>query len=119
VVVINGERLTTHEVAPPYLAYRLLDGAAMEVRAQSLVPVLRWAGVPAELDSLLIGTDGLLDVDDGSLSGLIGDPAYLLNATLLHKKLAALSERTKKLFDDTTVVLIRRRAAGAIEAGPR
>jgi serine/threonine protein phosphatase PrpC len=103
---LNGELVRMHEPAPPYLAYRLC--ADLEFPAELLRPVLRYSGLTSDIHSLVIGTDGLLDLDAGAFQQLIGEPAYFVNNTLLHKKLAALSETTRKLFDDTTLILIRR-----------
>lgn len=105
---INGELHRMHFAAPPYLAYRLAEELSGSFPAELLRPVLHYVGLTSELDSLVIGTDGLLDLDAASFQQLIGEPAYFHNDTLLHKKLAALSESTKRLFDDTTLVLIRR-----------
>lgn len=117
-VVINGRLIAAHEETPPYLAYRLAgaNAVALAPYAQSLRPVVRWSGTSGEVESLAIGTDGLLELDEAARANVLEDPAYAHNATLLHKKLASLSETTRKICDDTTVVLIRRAAPVSREA---
>jgi hypothetical protein len=107
--------------APPYLAYRLAGSALSEGGARRLEPVLHHAGPTWALRSLLIGTDGVADLagralealDDGSLPGgpeqFERDPRYGRNPSLLQKRLVVLGERNRRLRDDTTMVLVRRR----------
>jgi len=122
--------------APRYLSYRLVPSsvdphfregvspdrdASLEV---SLRPRLHFEAQTSEVESLIIGTDGVADLIDRSedsdsedglptqLQQFEQDPLYLRNPTLVHKRLVTLGETQRRLADDTTVVLIRRRPSG-------
>ena len=109
--------------APPYVAYRLLDDPRLAV-----VPQVHHDGATNGLRSLIIGTDGLGELEarqyeplsDGRLSGglqqLADDPKTLANPSLVHKRLCALGERHRRLRDDTTLVVIRRRPVHEVQS---
>jgi hypothetical protein len=85
--------------APAYAAYRLVGIGGAED------PVLHLDVETATYESLVLGTDGAAKL---CLDGLVTDDRLLDNPSLLHKRLAARGTR-ERLYDDTTVVLIRRR----------
>jgi hypothetical protein len=116
-VSING-RLTVLDPgpdnAPDYVAYGVVETQARE-------PVIHHRGPSADIDSLLIGTDGVGDLiahakdvlPDGSCVGglhaLETDERYVRNASLLQKRLIILGEVHRYLRDDTSIAVIRRR----------
>lgn len=125
VFAVNGEwtRLGPYpENAPPYLAYGLCgtDGPVFQI--QRVLPT-------AELDSILLGTDGVEDlirVADRSIPGTkepVGpieqfwrDDRFFHNPDALRRRLARISSAAAGpvripglLRDDTTLVVIRRR----------
>jgi hypothetical protein len=73
-----------------------------------------------DVETLLIGTDGLLDLErtpdvplkDGNRQGGIDqfeeDPTLLTNAGRLQRRLSLLGELNGRMRDDTTVVVVRR-----------
>ncbi|MBI2894191.1 MAG: protein phosphatase 2C domain-containing protein [Deltaproteobacteria bacterium] len=85
--------------APRYLAYGLFPGMAWPA------PEIHHSGPTDEIDSLLIGTDGVADC----LAELSIDAPFEKNPSLLGKQLVVLGERGRKLADDTSVALVRRR----------
>jgi protein phosphatase 2C-like protein len=87
--------------APPYLAYRLV-GKAVE-------PCIHHCGPTEEIKTLLVGTDGLAELE-GQLEDLEAEARYEKNPSLLHKRLVMLSEGGHLLQDDATAAVIRRRA---------
>jgi hypothetical protein len=102
--------------APPYVAYRLLGDPRL-----AFVPCVHHAGPTVDLHTLAIGTDGLADLEarkgeplgdgqpQGGLAQLVDHPQHLVNPSLVHKRLCALGERHRRLRDDATLVVIRRR----------
>jgi len=119
-VVVNGERRELGpypENEPPYLAYALLEGCA-EARPFELhrpVPV-------DELGSLLLATDGALDLERRADGAVPGDPfelselwrqdRFFRNRDAVRRRLTlARRARGGLLPDDTTVVAIRRKRA--------
>ncbi|MEO6576480.1 MAG: protein phosphatase 2C domain-containing protein [Polyangiaceae bacterium] len=117
VVSVNG-RVTVldagPENAPDYVAYGVLGKHAREA-------VIHHAGPTADVHSLIIGTDGVADLiaraDDilpdgsvvGGLAALENDERYVKNPSLLQKRLIALGEVHRRLRDDTSIAVIRRR----------
>ena len=103
------------ENAPPYVAYGLLGTA--------VAPRLHLACSTRAMTSLLVATDGALDViehsekpvSDGTIQGGLdrfgSDPRYAANPSLLQKRLVVLGDRQGRLHDDTTVAVIRRKEA--------
>lgn len=109
--------------APRYPAYRLADPNRLKGGAQTVHggrPSTLYSGPTASLESLVIGTDGLVDLmeradeplNDGTRQGGIEqferENRFITNPTLLHKKLVVIGEGHGRLRDDTTMVLIRR-----------
>jgi hypothetical protein len=84
--------------APEYLAYRLLG--------RELEPTIHFDAPTIEVPSAIIATDGAREL---TLDEFFREPKYLENPTLLHKRLNALGAVQRRLFDDTSVVLVRRR----------
>jgi hypothetical protein len=119
--------------APPYLAYGLLPDCSVPFARQALVPT-------SEVESLLLGTDGVGDLARlsealvpeggdivGPLSQFWREARYFRNPDALRRRLSVLSReavrvdpvshrlvRTPGLLpDDTTLVVLRRRPAEA------
>lgn len=98
--------------APPYITYELIR-PHLARDPGPLAPTVIHVGRPEELDSMLIATDGAVDLlptdDDREpdlLSPLWLEPAFARDERALGIHLASAQER---LFDDTTVALLRRR----------
>lgn len=109
--------------APRYPAYRLADPKRLKGGAETVhggKPATLYTGASADLESLVIGTDGLVDLmqsadqslHDGSRQGGLEqferENRFITNPTLVHKKLVVIGEGLGRLRDDTTMVLIRR-----------
>lgn len=119
--------------APPYLSYGLIPDCSVPFARQALVPT-------SEVESLLLGTDGVGDLARlsealvpeggdivGPLSQFWREPRYFRNPDALRRRLSLLSReavrvdpvshrlvRTPGLLpDDTTLVVLRRRSAEA------
>lgn len=90
------------ENAPAYPAYRLLEPAYLH-RPMSLTPHHR---VYPGRRALLIGTDGARSLDPPVIDEVLRDPRYTRNPFALQRRLTV-SDRTRRLHDDTTLVLIR------------
>ncbi|MFY0527709.1 protein phosphatase 2C domain-containing protein [Archangium gephyra] len=106
--------------APPYLAYGLLKPGAVSLKANCLRPT-------AEVDSLLLGTDGVSDLaglaEVGPLSQFWREERYFSNPDALRRRLSLLNRESVRadfparrlervpglLSDDTTLVVLRRR----------
>ncbi|WP_257451652.1 protein phosphatase 2C domain-containing protein [Archangium lipolyticum] len=119
--------------APPYLAYGLLKPGVVALKANALRPT-------AEVDSLLLGTDGVSDLVGlagaqvpereepvGPLSQFWSEDRYFSNPDALRRRLALLNRESVRadfparrlvrvpglLTDDTTLVVLRRRQGRA------
>jgi hypothetical protein len=119
--------------APPYLAYGLLKPGAVSLQTNTLRPT-------AEVDSLLLGTDGAVDLAGlaeaqvpereepvGPLSQFWSEDRYFANPDALRRRLALLNRESVRadfsarrlervpglLSDDTTLVVLRRRQGRA------
>jgi hypothetical protein len=110
--------------APPYLAYGLLKPGAVALKANALRPT-------PEVDSLLLGTDGVSDLaglaEVGPLSQFWSEDLYFSNPDALRRRLALLNRESVRadfparrlvrvpglLTDDTTLVVLRRRQGRA------
>jgi hypothetical protein len=104
-IVINGERTQLGpfpDNQPPYLGYALLPdrGApAFEVHRSMAA---------SEVQSLVLGTDGALDLD----SQFWADDRFFENPDMPRRRLAVLNRAgAGRLSDDTTLVVVRRRAS--------
>ncbi|MCC6748462.1 MAG: protein phosphatase 2C domain-containing protein [Deltaproteobacteria bacterium] len=105
---------------PAYLGYRLLARRDVAWAGPPPALVLHELRPTCEVESLLLGTDGLLDLldpearplRDGSAAGsplqFEEDPRYGRNPSLVQKRLAQLGELNQRLSDDTTVIVLRR-----------
>lgn len=105
--------------APPYLAYGLLRPGVVGLQALALRPT-------AQVDSLLIGTDGAADLMGlahermpegdglvGPLSQFWSEPRYFTHPDALRRRLSLMNPRRPVrvpglLGDDTTLVVLRR-----------
>ncbi|HXU03614.1 MAG TPA: protein phosphatase 2C domain-containing protein [Polyangia bacterium] len=111
-VVINGERTELGPFAnnePPYLGYALLPGASDRgARARVSFEVHR-SMAANEVQSLVLGTDGALALEAPFWS----DDRFFTNPDMVRRRLTVLKRgpRGPLLSDDTTVVVIRRKAA--------
>jgi hypothetical protein len=119
--------------APPYLSYGLLKPGAVALKTNALRPT-------AEVDSLLLGTDGAADLAGlaearvpesaepvGPLSQFWSEDRYFRNADALRRRLSLLNREAVRadfparrlervpglLTDDTTLVVLRRRQGRA------
>ena len=107
VVLLNGERLRLGpfaDNAPPYVAYDLLGAGIEPVRFDALKRMRT-----AELDSLVLATDGFEEF----LAQ--GQPFWLEernfgNPDALRRRLSLLARQPAVGTDDTSVIVIRRKA---------
>jgi hypothetical protein len=127
VICLNGDAIVLDpgpENAPLYLAYLLvnpdaLDGTAARLRREpaAFQPVVHLRRPTEEVRSLLIGTDGVSDViarageplQDGSPPGGLESLSAGANPMQLQRRLVVLGELHRRLADDTTVAVIKRR----------
>ena len=118
VVSLNGEIKILDpgpENAPSYVGYLLMRGPS-----RSATPEMHVMATVDEVETMMIGTDGLLDLDrtpdvplkDGDRQGGIdqfeADASLLANAGRLQRRLAILGEINRRMRDDCTVVVVRR-----------
>jgi hypothetical protein len=123
-VVENGERRQLGPFAgnePPYLGYALLDDR--QAQGFELGRTLH----AHELDSLLVGTDGLLDLEAladrpaapgadpvGPLRQFWEDDRFFRNQDMVRRRLTVIARGpSSPLPDDTTLVVLRRARAHA------
>jgi hypothetical protein len=105
--------------APPYLSYELVrDSVVGDPGPLDLV--LHYSGPTRELNSLVIGTDGLIDLieraeehlADGKVVGDLKqfelDPLLLKDSSRMQRRLEELGTLNHVLDDDTTLALIRK-----------
>lgn len=119
VISVNGEVVVLdsgQNNAPDYVGYSLVDSGA-----RALKPMIHASGETRELDTLLIGTDGLEDVLNqssvllkdgrplGDLTQFERDARYLTNPSLLQKRLNVIGPLNNRLSDDASLVLLARR----------
>ena len=122
VVVINGERTQLGPFPknePPYLGYALLPGA-LELSFN-----VHRSLEASEVQSLVLGTDGAVELEAvaerpihgreeavGPLSQFWSDDRFFKNPDMVRRRLAVLNRgpRGGLLSDDTTLVVIRRKA---------
>ena len=109
--------------APRYCAYRLADPARLKsgTAAKAVRPSTLFVGPTADVESVIIGTDGLNDLIDradeplsdgarqGGLEQFIEEPRYVSNPSLVHKRLVVIGDGNHRLRDDATLILIRRK----------
>ena len=93
--------------APPYIGYTLVEPDRLIDPPPTLSPVLHRVLPTCDVDSIVIGTDGLADLEPATLDALSADDRYLQNPMHLQRQLNVASRR---LADDTTAVIIRRRS---------
>lgn len=120
---VNGE-VTVLEAgegnAPNYLAYGLIPDH-LSIRSDDLAPEIFFTAPTVHIDSILIGTDGVVDLIEAADQTLGPDSRvegirpfetqarYQRNPSLLQKRLNRISAAGIRLFDDTTIALIKRR----------
>jgi protein phosphatase 2C-like protein len=109
-VVVNGERTELGPFPnnqPPYLGYALLPNAPD--RRAGLGFEIDRSMAAGEVQSLVLGTDGAVELD----SPFWSDDRFFRNPDMVRRRLTVLSRgaRGGLLSDDTTLVLIRRKAA--------
>lgn len=95
------------ENAPAYLAYRLAKGSLE--RPIDTEPQVHFAGATADIDTLVIATDGAAELLGTDLRHFEQHPRYQQNPSLLQKQLRLLAGQ-RRLADDTSLVLLRRPA---------
>jgi hypothetical protein len=124
VVGHNGalHTLTSVDNAPDYPAYRLLDATALtsERPRAALQPVVHLRCALADVDSVVVGTDGVAELlarahdvlPDGSALGgvdvFVRDARFVKNRSLASKRLRAWCEATGGAHDDVTLAVLRR-----------
>lgn len=116
VAVLDGERIVLGpfaDNAPPYLGYALLDDAS----GAGLVPI---AELPAaRLGTIALGSDGALGLE---LAPFL-DGSCFRNPDAVRRRLTLAARTPGLLFDDTTLVVLRRlpaeERAGCRESAPR
>ena len=113
-VVINGERSQLGPFpnnAPPYLGYALLPCAPARGMSEGLSFNVHRSMAASEVQSLVLATDGAVDL--GALSQFWSDDRVFKNADMVRRRLAVLNRgpRRRSLSDDTTLVVVRRKAA--------
>lgn len=103
------------ENAPAYVGYLIMTGPT-----RSATPEMHVATSVEQVETMLIGTDGLLDLDrqpdsplkDGSRQGGVEqfeeDASLLANAGRLQRRLSILGEINGRMRDDATAVVVRR-----------
>ncbi len=119
VAALNGElvRLRFAGNKPPYLGYGLIPSALSEPALGGQGFSLLTRRATADLDSLLIATDGLGDLPGDQLEAFWNDDLVFKNPQAIQRRLARLNlpngtrrrGQAPRLADDTTVVVIRRR----------
>jgi hypothetical protein len=112
---------------PPYLGYALLARGAERSNEHSAFRIHRRVPVE-EIRSLLLGTDGAVDLDAmadravhgraepiGPLSQFWTDDRFFRNSDMVRRRLTVINRgpRSGALPDDTTLVVVRRKAAEA------
>lgn len=130
-VVINGERTQLGPFPnnePPYLGYALLSGAPERGAGWGRSFTVHRSMPAREVQSLVLGTDGALELEAvaerliqgrdepvGPLSQFWSDDRVFKNADMVRRRLAVLNRGTPVglLSDDTTLVVVRRKAAVA------
>ncbi len=124
VVRVNG-RTTVLDAgpgnAPLYVGYRLLDRSVTGLDPAAIRASVHHAGPTAQLESVIVATDGAAELDAraeeplpdgrraGGLAALATDARYVRNPSLLQKRLIVLGALHRRLKDDTSVALVRRR----------
>lgn len=128
-VVINGERTELGPFpnnAPPYLGYALLPDATDRGSSERVSFRIHRSMAASEVQSLVLGTDGAVELETvaerpiqgreeavGPLSQFWSDDRFFKNADMVRRRLAVLNRgpRGGLLSDDTTLVVVRRKAA--------
>jgi hypothetical protein len=111
-VVLNGERTELGPFPnnePPYLGYALLP-SAQDRGTGDRVPFTIHRSIPAsDVQSLVLGTDGAIELE----TQFWKDERFFKNPDMVRRRLAVLSRSARGglLSDDTTLVVIRRKAA--------
>lgn len=96
-------RLTAVDDTPPYLGYRLLEGAPAPI-AEGRAPRVLFDGATSGIRRLALATDGAFALSTGELTSLRDQALASPNPSWLEKKLRVLTERGP-LRDDTTMVV--------------
>ncbi len=110
--------------APRYLAYGLLDRSALAGPRPSTSASVHLRASSQALRSIVLGTDGLVDLlapapplRDGQPQGDLGQFERELpisrNPSLVQKRLVVIGELNRRLRDDTTLVVVRRTEAAS------
>jgi hypothetical protein len=111
-VVLNGERTELGPFPnnePPYLGYALLPSAP-DRRASARVPFTIHRSMPtSDVQSLVLGTDGAIELE----TQFWKDDRFFKNPDMIRRRLTVLSRSARGglLSDDTTLVVIRQKAA--------
>ena len=103
--------------APDYIAYDLLENAPIRSRIR-----VHHASNTCDLTSLVVATDGALDLQrraaepidgapQGGLDQFARDARYARNPSLLRKRLTVIGALHRRLHDDTAIAMIVRCAS--------
>jgi hypothetical protein len=111
-VVVNGERTELGPFPnnqPPYLGYALLPNAPDRGAGDRLSFAIDRSLAASDVQSLVLGTDGAVELE----SPFWSDDRFFTNPDMVRRRLTVLSRgaRGGLLSDDTTLVVIRRKAA--------
>src|SRR5262245_24551237 len=111
-VVINGERTELGPFPnnePPYLGYALLPGAPDPGASAPVSFEIHRSMAASEVQSLVLGSDGAVELETQFWS----DDRLFRNPDMVRRRLTVLSRgaRGGLLSDDTTLVVVRRKAA--------
>jgi hypothetical protein len=130
-IVINGDRHRLGPFAnnePPYIGYALLPRGAGSGSSEHLAFRIHRPVPVDEIRSLLLGTDGAVDLDGmadravhggaegiGPLSQFWTDDRFFRNSDMVRRRLTIINRgpRGGVMSDDTTLVVVRRRAPEA------
>ncbi len=129
-VTINGERTQFGpfpDNEPPYLGYALLPDTRARKASEGLSFKVHRSMAPSDVQSIVLGTDGAIDLEVaverqnqgrgepvGPLSQFWTDDRFFKNSDMVRRRLAVLNRgpRAGLLSDDTTLMIVRRKAEG-------
>ena len=120
---LNGEATVIDpgpDNAPPYIGYDLLPSREAGGERAGTAFTVHLDVPTAKVQTLLVGTDGLVDLmqraheplkngePQGGLAQFEVDDALFKSPLLLQKRLVVIGEANRRLRDDTTVIVLRR-----------
>lgn len=118
VVSLNGDTTVLDpgpSNAPAYVGYLIMSGPS-----RSAIPEMHAVATVEEIETMMIGTDGLLDLErmpdsalkdgerQGGMEQFEEDASLFANSGRLQRRLLVLGEANQRMRDDTTVSVVRR-----------